>query len=82
MKRKLPSYISTYVSVGDRDYDNVTVWFDSSPPEPDVGWPGGFDLERVMLGDRDLMGEMTDRELDDLSMRIQEDLNSYMEDGE
>ena len=82
MKRKVPSYISTYASVGDRDYDNVTVWFDSSPPEPDVGWPGGFDLERVMLGDRDLMGEMTDRELDDLSMRIQEDLNSYMEDRE
>ena len=80
MKRKLPSYISTYVSVGDMEYNDVTVWFDSSPPEPDVGWPGGFDLERVMLGDRDLMGEMTDRELDDLSMRIQEDLNSYMED--
>jgi len=80
MKRKLPSYISTYVSVGDMEYNDVTVWFDSSPPEPDVGWPGGFDLERVMLGDRDLMGEMTDRELDDLSMRVQEDLNAYMED--
>jgi hypothetical protein len=80
MKRKLPSYVVTYAVVDDREYDNVKVHFDASPAEPDVGWPGGFELECAMHNGHNLMEDMTDREIDDLSMRVQEHLTSYMED--
>lgn len=79
-RRKVPSYIFTYVSVGDVEHDNVQVHFDSSPPEPDVNWPGGFELECAMLNGHDLMEDMTDEEIEQLSMRVQEELSSQIED--
>ena len=79
---KTPDYWITYVELGDVEIDDVKVYYDSSPPEPDVNWAGGLDIESVMQGDVDIFGLLTANEVDNLEMRLTEYLNAYGEDCE
>ena len=71
-RKKMPNYVNTYTELdGEEVY--VKVYFDSSPAEPDVGWPGGFELECVELLDgTEIIEKLEPAELESLSMRVQE----------
>ena len=56
----------TSITVRGVDYDDVVVMYETSPPEPDVNWAGGCDINAVCFGDRDLLDDMTSREVDEL----------------
>jgi len=79
---KTPDYHETYVEVDGEEIDCVKCYFESSEPEPDVGWAGDFQLLSVMHGEVDIMDKLEQAEIDQLEMRIIEYLNAYGEDIE
>ena len=72
--------VDTYVEVGDDYYNDVKVLLEIERPEPDVNFGGGMVINGVWVGDRDLMLEMTEKELDLLAERLSEDFSGYGED--
>ena len=65
----------TYCEIGGVECD-VLVHYHSSPAEPDVNWPGGVDVQGVYFEDQGcLLTEMTDDEIEQLTMRLNEHLN-------
>ncbi len=79
-KKKLGSDWVTYVEVGEQELDPCTVNFDSSPPEPDVGFGGDLEIESVIYQGVDLLGKMSKAEEDNLLERLNDHLNAYYED--
>ena len=74
------NYVWTYVEVGGEELEPVQVWYDSSPPEPDVNWPGGFEVECVEHQGKDITGNISDAELESLRIRVLDDLTAQAED--
>jgi len=72
--------VDTYLSLGDEDFNSVIVRFEVERPEPDVGFAGGIIVNSVMLGDKDLMVEMSERDLSELETRLTEELYQYNEE--
>ena len=60
---------------------DVICSYDSSPPEPDVNWGGDFTLTEVSLKTGgSVIDEMTDQEIEDLTERVENDLNDLGSD--
>ena len=74
------NYWITYVEVNDEEFYPVKVWFDSSPPEPDVGFGGGFEIECVEYKGKDITAKVSSEEMDSLTMRSIEHLDAMAED--
>lgn len=64
MKFNRPQRLTTYVTIDDEEHI-AEVCFDSSPPEPDVGWAGGLDIESVYIRDTSEVSRVRDRLLDE-----------------
>ena len=86
-KQKLGSdYMDTYVAVVPTkqnpfdELDPVRVYFNSSPAEPDVNWPGGLEIESIEYEGKDITAQVEGAELDSLAERIEEYLNASAED--
>ena len=60
----------TSITVKGVDYDDVEVIYETSPPEPEVNWPGGCDVLSVTWGEQELLDDMTSREVDEVIDRI------------
>ena len=65
---------STYCDINGDERD-VTVYFDASPFEPDVNAGGGCEITGVFAKKEDVMGLMTDAEIETLSERAEEWFN-------
>ena len=71
----------TYVEIDGIEHDSVTVFYETSPAEPDVNWAGGCDVTGIYLEDQGCqMGKMTDDEIEQVQMRVDEHENSRHED--
>ena len=71
----------TYAEIQGVEFDSVTVMYNTSPAEPDVNWGGSCDVTGVYLEDQgDVMGSMTNDELDQLELRVDEHENSRHEE--
>ena len=79
-QRKNPDYLETYVEVNEEELDPCKVWFDASPAEPDVNWPGGLEIEMIEYKGEDITDHVGGAELDSLAERIEEYLNACAED--
>jgi hypothetical protein len=62
----------TFCDLNGEELD-VLVYFDASGPEPDVNWPGDFEITTVMAGMRDITDLITPAEMEQLEMRVKED---------
>ena len=62
MRFQAPRYMITYVEL-DGKCISAQVNFDASPPEPDVGWPGGLDIESVYIQDESVQEKVRRRVL-------------------
>ena len=79
-KKKVGDYWDTFAEVAEVELHPVRVFFDSSPPEPDVNWGGGLDLESAEYHGRDVLPDMSQAEEEALLERLSEHLNSWAED--
>ena len=71
----------TYCTVAGVDYDDVTVFWELEPAEPDVNWPGGVSVYSVLLGEvHNVLDDMTAAEVSDLEQRLLEDAYSDPDD--
>ena len=71
-RRNQPSSYHTTVEIKDIQHD-VEVHYRINAPEPDVGEPGGVEVESVWFEDQGcLMGEMSDDQIEDLEHEIAE----------
>ena len=73
-------YMETYVEVCGEELDPCRVYFDASPAEPDVNWPGGLEIESIEYEGKDITSQVEGAELDSLAERIEEYLNACAED--
>jgi len=80
MKRKTDNYWLTYVEVNDIELDPCKVWFDSSPPEPDIGFQGDFEIECVEYKGEDITAKVSTVEMESLAQRTIEHLNDCAQD--
>ena len=55
----------------------VEVNYFVQPPEPDVGVDGGIEIESIMHGKTDLMGKLSNDEIDSIANEI---INTLSED--
>ena len=62
LMHQVPNRLVTYVVI-DGEEHMAEVFFESSPPEPDVGWAGGLDIERVFIRDMSTEGRVRNRML-------------------
>ena len=77
----MPSdYWITYVEVDGEELNQCRVYYDASPAEPDVNWPGGLDIECVEYRTEDVTSKVSSEEMDSLLMRTEEHLNAMAED--
>ena len=65
----------TYVDIDGVEH-TVTVYYETSPEEADVNWPGGCDLADVFYKKESVLSRLTDEAVDDLKER----LNDYEND--
>jgi len=79
-KKAVGDYWDTYCEVAEVEVDNVRVYFDSSPAEPDVGYGGGLDLESVEYKGENILPYMSQAEEEALLERLSEHLNAWAED--
>ena len=62
----------TWCTVDEVEFDVLVTW-ESSPEEKDVNWPGSFEITGVYLEDQGcILDKLSNEELDDLTMRMQE----------
>jgi len=62
MIMRAPKYLLTYVVYNDKEVA-AEVYFDTSPPEPDVNWPGGSEVEAVYIRDDSIAAKFRNRML-------------------
>ena len=79
---KFGNYHDTWVTCAGVELDNCRIYFDDSPPEPDIGYSGDFTVESVEYQGRDVYSEMSGDEVEDVADRIVEYINSWYEDGD
>ena len=80
-KQKFGSdYMDTYVEVCGVEFDPCRVYFDASPAEPDVNYPGGLEIVSIEYEGKDITAQVEGAELDSLAERIEEYLNACAED--
>ena len=71
----------TYVEIDGYEHDSVAVMYYTSRAEPDVNHAGDCYVTGVYLEDQgDQMPNMTDDEIDQLQLRVDEHENSRHED--
>ena len=76
----MSDYWITFVEVDEEELDPCKVYYDASPAEPDVNWPGGLDIESIEYKGHDVTSKVSDEEMDSLLMRTEEHLNAMAED--
>ena len=65
----------TYCTVAGVEHDDVAVFWEYAPPEPDVNFAGGVEVCSVILEDQGcIMYDMTDAELKELETRLLDDM--------
>jgi hypothetical protein len=84
MKWKPPKYIDTWANVGAAEHE-VRCEFEIQPEEKDTNTPAGFEIVRAWFEDEGcILSDMKEVEIDDLTERVEELLNSmaqaYAED--
>lgn len=70
-----PCYTSC--TVAGREVDNVAVFYDTWPAEPDVGASAGLEVTSVIEGDNCLLGLMSEDEIAELEERLFVELSEY-----
>ena len=80
MKNRCCNYWITYVEVDGVEFYPCEVWYDSSPPEPDIGFGGVLEIECVEYKGEDITPLVSSDEIDSLVERTYEMLNAYAED--
>ncbi len=87
LRKPQPRYgagsVWTYATIAGADVDTVHVEFDSSPAEPDVNAGASFDVTWVSYkkdGDN-LLDDMSQDEIDELSDRLFQDMCDLYQDG-
>ncbi len=79
-KRDTSGKLDTWALIGGHEQD-VCVFWESSPPEPDVGWAGGLVLDGVYFEDEgDVSDDMSDAEMADLFERVEVELGEHHDD--
>ena len=76
MRRKVDHSWDTWVEVDEVELD-VTVHYDVSPPEPDVGFGGDIGIESVIHNGDDITDKVQVDQENDLIERYTEYMNSY-----
>ena len=79
-RKKLGDSWITYVEVQEVELTDCEVNYDASEAEPDVGYPGGLDIESVIHKGIDVLPMLTKAELDNLIERTSEYINSLFEE--
>lgn len=77
--RRGPQWYRTDIEVDGVDY-SVIVHYQNCPPEPDVGFEGGIDIECVEITSKlanaengnDLQGRLSEEQLNELAIEINE----------
>ena len=64
--------LDTFCEINGIEHD-VLVSYHTSPAEPDVNWAGDLEIQGVYLAGEDVMGDMTDAELTQLVLRVNEE---------
>jgi len=70
----------TYVEVDGVEFDGVHVHVDQSPAEPDVNWPGGFDVYSIMHDGEEIYSLVSDEEINSLEERLYQELCDAAQD--
>jgi len=71
-KQNRAGRVKTYVELDGEELDVVVHW-ESTPPEPDVNWPGSFDVTSVRCEVRgEVLDSLLDEEFDSLRDRVME----------
>ena len=71
-KQEWSGEYDTYVEHDGTEFD-VKVHWEASPAEPDVNWPGSFEVTSVWYEDEgDIIDDLSAAELADLTERMQE----------
>lgn len=70
----------TTIEIDDVELDPVKVYYESSPPEPDVNWAGGLEILSVIYQDEDVMPKMSEKEIDALHDRLSDQLSWNAQD--
>lgn len=81
MKIRRDNYWITYVEVNNEELYPCEVWFDSSPPEPDIGFGGAFEIECVEHKGKDITSQVSADEMESLAQRTIDHLNACAEDS-
>jgi len=79
VKPKTSGELKTWALIDGVERD-VTVSWDSSPPEPDVGWAGGTVIECVEFDGDDVTEDMSNAEAADLLERVEQLLGESAEE--
>ena len=79
-KRPTNATIETFATIDGVDYNTVEVYWEATPAEPDVNWPGSFEVNSVTVCGKEMVNCMTGDELDDLTKRLYEDECAACED--
>ena len=66
--------LDTFCEINGIEHD-VLVSYYTSPAEPDVNWAGDLEIQGVYLAGEDVMDNMTDAELTQLVLRVNEEEN-------
>lgn len=80
LKLKGEQTAKTFGTIGGEDYDDLTVYWEYQPAEPDVNIQEGAYINRVTSGDKDLTDLATETELDLLAERVLEDTFQAQDD--
>ena len=72
--------ITTYATVAGVELDDIEVEVDVSPPERDVNFAGDLDICAVMHNGRDVIGDMSDSEVNALAERMDSEVSQIAED--
>jgi len=73
--RKTRDYWETWVTVGEIELGGCRVFFDSSPPEPDVNFGGDLEVTSLEWRGRDVYHDMSPAEEEALLVRLEEHLS-------
>jgi len=79
---KMPSSgsVKTYAVIDGVDYNDVVAEYDSSEPESDVNWPGNFEVTGVTVCGVEMIGYMSQDEIDSIAERLESKLSADGED--
>jgi hypothetical protein len=63
---------NTWAVINGNYWDDVTVRYETEPPEPDVNWPGGLCINAVVVAGKNLLPDMATDETEILVERLSE----------